>query len=110
MTWDLVIRGGIVVDGTGLSRRRADVAVKDDRIAAVGHVQDAKDADRVIDAEGMIVAPGIIDLHTHYDPQLTFDPYATSSCYHGVPIVLDGKLQAALPGQLVHPVGTQASS
>jgi N-acyl-D-amino-acid deacylase len=90
MTWDLVIRGGIVVDGTGLSRRRADVAVKNDRIAAVGHVQDVKDADRVIDAEGMIVAPGIIDLHTHYDPQLTFDPYATSSCYHGVTTVLAG--------------------
>jgi N-acyl-D-aspartate/D-glutamate deacylase len=88
--WDLVIRGGIVVDGTGLSRRRADVAVKDGKIAAVGHVPNAKDAERVIDAEGMIVAPGIIDAHTHYDPQLTFDPYATSSCYHGVTTVLAG--------------------
>ncbi len=90
MTWDLVIRGGIVVDGTGLSRRRADVAVANGRIAAVGHVPNATDADRVIDAEGMIVAPGIIDLHTHYDPQLTFDPHATSSCYHGVTTVLAG--------------------
>jgi N-acyl-D-aspartate/D-glutamate deacylase len=90
MTWDLVIRGGIVVDGTGLSRRRADVGVKDGRIAAVGHVPGVKDADRVIDAEGMVVAPGIIDAHTHYDPQLTFDPYATSSCYHGVTTVLAG--------------------
>jgi N-acyl-D-aspartate/D-glutamate deacylase len=88
--WDLVIRGGIVVDGTGLSRRRADVAVKDGRVAAVGHVPGAEDAERVIDASGMIVAPGIIDLHTHYDPQLTFDPYATSSCYHGVTTVLAG--------------------
>jgi len=88
--WDLVILGGIVVDGTGLSRRRADVAVKNGRIAAVGHVPDASDAERVIDATGMIVAPGIIDIHTHYDPQITFDPYATSSCYHGVTTVLAG--------------------
>jgi N-acyl-D-aspartate/D-glutamate deacylase len=88
--WDLVIRGGVVVDGTGLSRRRADVAVREGRIAAVGHVPNANDAERVIDAEGMIVAPGIIDAHTHYDPQLTFDPYATSSCYHGVTTVLAG--------------------
>lgn len=89
-TWDLVIRGGLVVDGTGLSRRRADVAVRGGRIAAVGHVADAADAGRVIDATGMIVAPGIVDAHTHYDPQLTFDPYATSSCYHGVTTVLAG--------------------
>jgi N-acyl-D-amino-acid deacylase len=88
--WDLVIRGGVVVDGTGLARRRADVAVKDGRIAAVGHVPNAKDADRTLDAEGTIVAPGIVDVHTHYDPQLTFDPHATSSCYHGVTTVLAG--------------------
>ena len=89
-TWDLVIRGGIGVDGTGRARRRADVAVQAGRIAAVGKVPDAEDAERVIDAQGMIVAPGIIDAHTHYDPQLTFDPYATSSCYHGVTTVLAG--------------------
>ncbi len=90
MRHDLVIRGGIVVDGTGLGRRRADVAVSNGRITAVGHVPDAKDAERVIDADGLIVAPGIVDLHTHYDPQLTFDPWATSSCYHGVTTVLAG--------------------
>jgi N-acyl-D-aspartate/D-glutamate deacylase len=89
-TWDLVILGGIVVDGTGLSRRRADVGVKNGRIAVVGHVPNQGDAERVIDATGKIVAPGIIDLHTHYDPQITFDPYATSSCYHGVTTVLAG--------------------
>ena len=90
MTWDLVVRGGVVVDGTGLARRRADVAVKSGRIAAVGHVPGVKDAQRTIDAEDMIVAPGIVDAHTHYDPQLTFDPWATSSCYHGVTTVLAG--------------------
>jgi len=89
MAHDLVIRGGVVVDGTGLARRRADVAIENGRIAAVGHVA-AKGAERVIDAGGLIVAPGIIDLHTHYDPQLTHDPWATSSCYHGVTTVLAG--------------------
>jgi N-acyl-D-amino-acid deacylase len=87
---DLLIRGGIVVDGTGLSRRRADVAVKAGRILQVGHVSANTESTREIDAEGLIVAPGIVDAHTHYDPQLTFDPYATSSCYHGVTTVLAG--------------------
>lgn len=90
MGTELLIRGGTVVDGTGLARRRADIAIEGGRIAAVGHVGDASDAARVIDAEGMIVAPGIVDAHTHYDPQLTFDPAATSSCYHGVTTVLAG--------------------
>ena len=88
MSGELVIRGGTVIDGTGLSRRRADVAIRGGRIAEVGHVN-TKGA-REIDAGGLIVAPGIVDAHTHYDPQLTFDPYATSSCYHGVTTVLAG--------------------
>jgi len=89
-SYDLVIRGGIVVDGTGLARRRADVGVKDGRIAEVGHLRGAIGGARVIEADGLVVAPGIVDAHTHYDPQLTFDPYATSSCYHGVTTVLVG--------------------
>lgn len=87
--YDLVITNGIVVDGTGLPRRRADVAVKDGRIAAIGFI-DASEGRRVIDAAGRVVAPGIVDPHTHYDPQLTFEPYATSSCYHGVTTVVAG--------------------
>jgi N-acyl-D-aspartate/D-glutamate deacylase len=90
MSYDLVVRGGIVVDGTGLARRRADVAISRGRIAAIGHVPGAARAERAIDADGLVVAPGIIDLHTHYDPQITFDPYATSSCFHGVTTVLAG--------------------
>jgi N-acyl-D-aspartate/D-glutamate deacylase len=90
VSFDLVIRGGVVVDGTGLARRRADVAIARGRIAVVGHVPDAARAARVIDADGRMVAPGIIDLHTHYDPQITFDPHATSSCFHGVTTVLAG--------------------
>ena len=86
--YDLVIRNGIVVDGTGLPRRRADVAVKDGRVAEVGFVDGA--GAREIDAAGRVVAPGIVDPHTHYDPQLTFEPYGTSSCYHGVTTVIAG--------------------
>jgi N-acyl-D-aspartate/D-glutamate deacylase len=88
-TFDLVITNGIVVDGTGLPRRRADVGVKDGRIAAIGFIE-ASEGTRVIDADGKVVAPGIVDPHTHYDPQLTFEPYGTSSCYHGVTTVVAG--------------------
>src|SRR5688572_2395227 len=80
---------GTVVDGTGLPRRRADVAVKDGKIVAVGFV-DPSEGERVIDATGRVVAPGIVDPHTHYDPQLTFEPYGTSSCFHGVTTVVAG--------------------
>ncbi len=90
MSVDCVIRGGTVVDGTGLARRRADVAIEGGRIASVGFVPNETGDAEVIDASGCIVAPGIIDAHTHYDPQLTFDPYATSSCYHGVTTTLAG--------------------
>src|SRR5688500_5878178 len=88
-SYDLVITNGILVDGTGLPRRRADVAVKDGRIAAIGFI-DAADGTRELDADGRVVAPGIVDPHTHYDPQLTFEPYATLSCFHGVTSVLAG--------------------
>ena len=87
-TFDLVVRNGVVVDGTGLPRRRADVAVKDGRIVAVGFVEGS--GTREIDAAGRVVAPGIVDPHTHYDPQLTFEPYGTSSCFHGVTTVVAG--------------------
>jgi N-acyl-D-amino-acid deacylase len=88
-TYDMAIMGGIVVDGSGLARRRGDIAVRDGKIVKIGFV-DPSDAERVVDADGLHVAPGIIDAHTHYDPQLTFEPHATSSCYHGVTTVLAG--------------------
>jgi N-acyl-D-amino-acid deacylase len=87
--FDLVVRGGLVVDGTGLPRRRVDVGVRDGRVVALAHLDDAT-ATEVIDATGLIVAPGIVDVHTHYDPQITFDPYATVSCFHGVTTVVAG--------------------
>src|SRR5579863_4204757 len=79
----------MVIDGTGLPRRRIDVGVKDGRIARMAHLKGAT-ATEEIDATGLIVAPGVVDAHTHYDPQVTFDPYATMSCFHGVTTVLAG--------------------
>ncbi len=87
--YDLVIRDGVVIDGTGTSRRRADVAIAGGRIVAIGRFSPAE-ARRSLDAEGRVVAPGFIDPHTHYDPQLLFDPFATSSCFHGVTSVVVG--------------------
>ena len=88
-TYDLLITNGNVVDGAGNPRRRADVAVLDGRIARIGRV-DRADAARVIDAEGLVVAPGFIDLHTHYDAQVFWDPYLTTSGWHGVTTALIG--------------------
>jgi N-acyl-D-aspartate/D-glutamate deacylase len=87
--YDLIIRNGMVVDGSGLPRRRVDVGVRDGKVATLAHLE-AATADQEIDADGMIVAPGIVDIHTHYDPQITFDPYATVSCFHGVTTVVAG--------------------
>ncbi|MCB9373322.1 MAG: amidohydrolase family protein [Microthrixaceae bacterium] len=89
MAHDLVITGGTVVDGTGATARRADVAVDGDRITAVGEV-DAAGAGRVIDAEGRLVTPGFVDLHSHLDAQVGWDPLMSSSCWHGVTSVVMG--------------------
>ncbi len=89
MAHDVVIINGTVVDGTGAPTRPADVAVDGDRIVAVGDV-DVTDAGRVIDADGCLVTPGFVDIHTHLDAQLAWDPAATSSCWHGVTSVVLG--------------------
>ncbi len=81
--YDLVIRGGTIVDGTGVPKYRADLAVRDGRVALISGVIKAGAA-KEIDASGCIVAPGAIDLHTHYDAQLNWDPYASMSGWFGV--------------------------
>ncbi|MAI79037.1 MAG: amidohydrolase [Deltaproteobacteria bacterium] len=86
--YDLVIRGGTVVDGTGAPARRADVAVQGDRIVAVG--QDLGAGDQEIDASGLLVTPGWVDIHSHYDGQATWDPYLTPSSWNGVTTVMMG--------------------
>jgi N-acyl-D-amino-acid deacylase len=87
--FDTIIKGGTVVDGTRAPRRTADVAIKDGRIAGVGRLQ-GHQAAKVIDADGLIVAPGFVDLHTHYDAQIRWDPYCTISSWHGVTSVVLG--------------------
>ena len=86
--FDIVIRGGKVVDGTGEVARTADVAIKADRIVAVGEVTGR--GVREIDATGKIVTPGFVDIHTHLDAQLAWDPIGSSSCWHGVTSVVMG--------------------
>lgn len=84
MHYDLIIRGGTIVDGTRLPRYRSDLAVKDGRIARIGRIPDTATAGRELDAAGCIVAPGFVDLHCHYDAQIHWDPYCTISGWHGV--------------------------
>jgi N-acyl-D-amino-acid deacylase len=87
--FDVVIRGGMVVDGTLLPRYQADVGIKDGKIAKIGKLK-GHQAKKVIDAGGQIVAPGFVDLHTHYDAQLFWDPYCSISSWHGVTSLVIG--------------------
>src|SRR4051812_16479496 len=86
---DLVVTDGLVVDGTGVPGRYTDVGIENGRIVTTGRLGGTK-AKRKIDASGMVVAPGIVDPHTHYDPQLTWDPACDTSVLHGVTTVVAG--------------------
>jgi len=88
MHYDLVIKNGYVIDGSGAARFPADIGIVGDKIATIGRIAGA--ADETIDAEGMVVSPGFVDGHTHMDAQIFWDPLGTSSCYHGITTVMMG--------------------
>ena len=85
---DLVIRGGLVVDGTGVEGQVADVAIDDGIVTEVGRVVDGGRDE--VDADGLLVTPGFVDIHTHFDGQVTWDPMLTPSCWHGATTVVMG--------------------
>ena len=88
MTWDITIKGGVIVDGTGADRYQADVAIKDGVIVKVGRCDGP--TKRTIDAKGALVTPGWVDIHTHYDGQISWDEEMAPSCYHGVTTAVMG--------------------
>ena len=88
MSYDLVIKNGTVVDGTGAARYQADVAIANGKVAEIGKVTEG--AKRTIDAHGLVVAPGFVDPHTHYDAQICWDGAVTPSSWHGVTSVVMG--------------------
>jgi len=87
--YEVIIHGGTIVDGTGAPRYKGDVGIRDGKVATIGRL-DPADADRALDATGLIVAPGFIDLHTHYDAQVFWDPYCSLSGWHGVTSLVIG--------------------
>jgi len=86
--YDLLIRAGTIIDGSGAKAFTGDVAIENGRIVAVGRVQGA--ARRTLDADGLLITPGFVDIHTHYDGQATWDPFLTPSCWHGVTTAVMG--------------------
>jgi N-acyl-D-aspartate/D-glutamate deacylase len=94
MAYDLLVKNGRVIDGSGMPAFFGDVAVKNGKIAEIGKLSGS--ATRVIDAEGMVISPGFVDNHCHYDAQVLWDPLCTFSCYHGATTVVIGNCSLAL--------------
>ena len=87
--FDKVIKGGMIFDGSRTPRYRGDIGIKDGVVAEIGHIDETRGTE-VLDAKGMHVAPGFVDLHTHYDAQVFWDPYCTISGWHGITTVVIG--------------------
>ena len=102
--YDVVIRDGMIIDGTRMPRFRGDIGIKNGRIAKIGRLR-SSDGAKVIDAKGKIVAPGFVDLHTHYDAQLFWDPYCSISSWHGVTSIVIGNCGFGFAP--VHPEGRE---
>ena len=91
--FDLIIKNGLIYDGKGSEPFKADLAISNEKIVEIGKIEDK--GRKVIDAEGKIVTPGFVDIHTHYDGQVTWDPYLRPSTYHGVTTVVMGNVNPA---------------
>jgi N-acyl-D-aspartate/D-glutamate deacylase len=94
MAYDLLIKNGRIIDGSGMPGFRGDLAVKNGKIVEMGKLRGS--AERMIDADGLVVAPGFVDNHCHYDAQVTWDPLCTYSCYHGATTVIIGNCSLSL--------------
>ena len=101
--YDIVVKNGLIVDGSGMPGYRSDLGIKAGKVAHIGRIEDAE-GDQVIDAQGCVVAPGFIDPHTHFDAQLLWDGEARPALAHGITTVVPGNcslslapLKAALP-------------
>src|SRR5438093_11131836 len=94
VAYDLLMKNGRIIDGSGMPAFRGDVAVRGGNIVELGKLSGA--ATRVIDAAGLVVSPGFVDNHCHYDAQVTWDPLCSFSCYHGATTVIIGNCSLAL--------------
>src|SRR5687767_9931740 len=94
MRYDLLIRNGRVADGSGTPAFHGDIGIRNGKIAEVGKLRGS--SARTIDADGLVVAPGFVDNHCHYDAQVTWDPLCSFSCYHGATTVIIGNCSLAL--------------
>ena len=101
---DLKITGGTLIDGSGAPRRQGDLGIRDGRIVAVGEVPE--EARETLDASGCVVAPGFVDVHTHYDAQVFWDGTLSPSPYHGVTSVVGATAGSASPRWLLKPART----